>query len=262
VRVGLNALTGLRTATLKRIGAERETGGFFTSLADFCSRVDVSQEDARNLVRCGAFDCFELTRPELLWRMEYLFSHGKRLEGGDGGNLFAVETFGSEQAAREAVPRLPEYGRSRRLLLEQELFGFTVSEHPLALLEDELCRPGLITASRIGEFRGRRVRIIGRPISRKRIRTGKKEAMMFLSLDDRTAAFEVVIFPNCYRRVATLAMSREPMLVVGRVADESGVCTIVCERLEAVREKRTATVLPPGCSDDGAVFSRFGAAGK
>ncbi len=105
------------------------------------------------------------------------------------------------------------------------------------------------------------MRIIGRPISRKRIRTGKNEAMMFLSLDDRTAAFEVVIFPDCYRRVAPVAMSRGPMLVAGRVADESGVCTVICERLEAVRTERAATVLPAGGPDGGAVFSRFGAVG-
>ncbi len=265
VRVGLNVLSGLRKSTLKGIVQERGAGGFFTSLADFCSRVEVSRENARNLVRCGAFDCLELTRPELLWRLEYLFSHGKPLMGGGGGDLFApdvLDVAGSEQADRQAaVPRLPEYGRRRRLLLERELFGFTVSEHPLALLEEELGRPGLITASRIGEFRGQRVRLIGRPISRKRIRTARHGAMMFLSMDDRTAAFEVVIFPDCYRRVAPLAMSREPLLVTGRVADESGVCTIVCERLEPVEKGRAALVQPPDGPDIGAVFSRFGGAG-
>lgn len=261
VRVGLGVLAGLRTATLERIMAEREAGGFFTSLADFCSRVEVSRDEACNLVRCGVFDCLELTRPELLWRLEYLFSHGKRLEGEGGGGLFAVDVADSRPDARQVVPRLCEYSRRRRLLLEQELFGFTVSEHPLALLEEELARPGLITASRIGEFRGRRVRIIGRPISRKRIRTGKNEAMMFLSLDDRTAAFEVVIFPNCYRRVAPLAMSRGPMLVTGRVADESGVCTVICERLEPVGKGEAAPLQSAGGPDGGAVFSRFGAVG-
>jgi len=79
------------------------------------------------------------------------------------------------------------------------------------------------------------VRIAGRPISRKRIATGKSGAVMFLSLDDLTGAFEVVIFPGCYRRYAALALGQGPFIITGRVAGEYGVFTVICEKIELLR---------------------------
>ena len=179
------------------------------------------------LIRCGLFDSFELTRPELLWRLAFLSKKGGRRDTG-GQELLLLGGAEPDEAA-VVVPRLPEYPLRERLELEMEHFGFTATAHPLALHDYGHLR-GLITAERIARFRGRRVRIVGRPISRKRIRTGKG-AMMFLSLDDRSAAFEVVIFADCYKRYATAARGEGPFVVVARVQEEHGVFTLVCEEI-------------------------------
>jgi len=40
------------------------------------------------------------------------------------------------------VPRLPEYGLRERCRLEEEIFGFMVTRHPLELIEPGAAAPG------------------------------------------------------------------------------------------------------------------------
>jgi len=252
IRVGLGVVAGISRKTTEAILRARTQEGFFTSLADFCSQVDASYAEMQNLIRCGAFDSFELTRPELLWRLEFLFKSGHRRvcdKGADRGSLFPSAH--DPGPARHVVPRLPEYPRTERLRIERELFGFTVSEHPLALYQADLAAtPGLVSAGDIPSRQGRRVRIAGRPISRKRIDTGKRGGMMFLSLDDLTGPFEVVIFPECYRRCGALALGEGPFIITGRVAGEYGVFTVICEKIELLPH-RAALPAQPGDTDQG-----------
>ncbi len=230
--MGLMAVSGLSRHTLESLLAARRAGGPFTSLADFSSRVG-PVSSSWSLLRGGAFDGFELTRPELLWRLEYLFHRGRRKEPpGQGANrsLFGSDSGLDEE--RRVIPRLPEYSRRTRLQLERELFGFTVSAHPLALHEEELRLVGaLVDSTALAAHAGRRVRLAGRPIARKRIMT-RHGAMLFLSLDDLHGTFEAVLFPDCYRRCGATALGAGPFVVGGRVQEEFGVCTLVCDELE------------------------------
>jgi DNA polymerase III alpha subunit len=210
----------------------------------------------QNLIRCGAFDSFELTRPELLWRLEFLFHSGHRKDSGSSADRDSLFPSGHDLSpARHVVPRLPEYPRIECLRIEREIFGFTVSEHPLALYEAALAAmPGLVSARDIPSHEGRRVRIVGRPIAHKRIATEKSGAMMFLSLDDLTGPFEVVIFPDCYRRYGALALSEGPFIVTGRVTGEYGVFTVICERIELLRHQVALQARPKG-AEQGVSFA-------
>ncbi len=246
VRVGLSVVAGLSRGTMERTVSERRREGFYTSLADYCRRVEPGFSEVQTLVRCGAFDSFELTRPELLWRLELLYERGhlKAAAGSSGGLPLGGDSL---ETVRRVVPRLPEYPRRERLRLENEIFGFTVSEHPLSLGGQFPPLPGIVRAGELRAHAGRTVRVLGRPIACKRIRTDSG-AMMFLSLDDPAAAFEVVIFPRCYRKCGALALGPGPFLVSGRVNEEYGVVTVVAERLERFDPQSAAQRRPDGQS--------------
>jgi len=238
IRVGLSCIAGISRSSLERIVHSRETEGFFTSLRDFCARVKPDYTEAQTLIRCGAFDSFELTRPELLWRLEFLCkrAHKQTMKEYPGREAAMFPDL-DLSAARRVIPRLAEYSFPCRLRLENEILGFTVSAHPLALLGRLDGDRSLVRARELPAHRGRSVRIIGRAISRKRIRTSKNQSMMFLSLDDPGATFEVVIFPDCYRRYGAVAIGPGPFLVTGRVVREYGVATIVADKLERVGQR-------------------------
>jgi DNA polymerase III alpha subunit len=72
-------------------------------------------------------------------------------------------------------------------------------------------------------FAGRMVTLVGWLVSSKRTRTVKNEFMKFLMLEDRTASFEVTLFPKVYRQFGILLRDRGPYLVRGRV-EQDGLC--------------------------------------
>jgi len=95
IRIGLGQIKGLGTATIERLLAERAHGPYL-SLADFLARTHARTDEVEALIQCGAFDSFDRTRPELLWRLHLLRRGRTRLPRG--------------AAARRALEELGEHG--------------------------------------------------------------------------------------------------------------------------------------------------------
>ena len=136
------------------------------------------------------------------------------------------------------MPRLPEYGLRERCRMEEEIFGFMVTRHPLELIHRASGEPApatrrhrggvrplppLIAAADMARHAGRRVRMRGLAISYKRIPTKTGAWMKFLSLEDLTGTFEAVLFPDAYARCAEATLGAGPLLVEGRVEIDHGV---------------------------------------
>jgi DNA polymerase III alpha subunit len=230
IRVGFMAIKGLTLASVDSIRTARQEG-YFTSLSDLMERTRVGFKELYTLIRCGALDCFELSRPELLWRLEVL-----RKDRGA-----SRKTPGSQEARRDLariVPRIPEYSLMERCLIELETFGFMVSRHPLELLVPQPWPTGVMAAAQLGEHVGREVKMIGWLISAKRI-TGRKtgEPMKFMSMEDLTGTFEVTLFPGVYRQYAHLTLGHGPYLVAGRVEDSFGAFSLTARAIEIARRQ-------------------------
>ena len=252
IRMGLMAFAGLAEAAIDGLLAARREGGPFTNLSDLLSRSGLGRSDLELLVRGGACDGFELTRPELLWRLACRFrvqahphpgpppSMGRgnratprpRGEGAGGG--WAPDLFPGSGGLDHLVPRLPEYGLRERCRMEEELFGFMVTRHPLELIEKSASAPGppLIAAADMARHAGRRVRMRGLAISYKRIPTKAGTWMKFLSLEDLTGTFEAVLFPDAYARCAEATLGTGPLLVEGRIDLDHGVPSLTVTGVE------------------------------
>ncbi len=65
IRFGLMAVRGVGEKAVEAIMAERARGGAFTSLYDFCERVDmrqVTRSTIEALIKCGAFSSMKAKR--------------------------------------------------------------------------------------------------------------------------------------------------------------------------------------------------------
>ncbi|MDP6762126.1 MAG: DNA polymerase III subunit alpha [Planctomycetota bacterium] len=78
LRVGLGQVKGLSQDTLDAIARAREEQGPFLSLPDFLDRTRAHTDQTRHLIQCGAFDAFDHTRPQLLWRLHLLRTPPRR----------------------------------------------------------------------------------------------------------------------------------------------------------------------------------------
>jgi DNA polymerase-3 subunit alpha/error-prone DNA polymerase len=118
---------------------------------------------------------------------------------------------------------------------EYRALGFLRNVHPLALWKDDVLSVKYrIKALHIGQYVGRNVKMVGWPVMQKDVWTKDGLTMSFLSLEDETALYETVIFPQVYDRYNKLLFDQRPLLVYGRVADDNGAVSLEVDRIEVL----------------------------
>lgn len=140
--MGLGQVRDLRGSSSAGIVAERARGPY-ADLRDLLSRVDLQPKEVDHLIRCGALDGLGESRAALLAEAEML--------GRKGG--------ASQLAFDFARPRPAAETAARRLAWEQELLGWPVSVHPLALVSDRL--PDRLPLRHLPQHAGKNVTVAG-----------------------------------------------------------------------------------------------------
>ncbi len=141
IRFGLGAVKGVGAKAIDAIIVEREKGGAFSSLFDFCERVDLRQVNRSTLealIKCGAFDGGGGHRAQLLAALDKAIEMGQQTQADKrNGQLNMFAALGGESAtpalAKAAVP-LPDvapFTNAEQLKLEKEVLGFYITSHPL-----------------------------------------------------------------------------------------------------------------------------------
>ena len=142
IRFGLNAVKGVGRGAIESIIAARAAGSF-TSIHDFCGRIDAQVANRRTLealIRSGAFDSTGDPRRGMLETLSAAMARGerRRKDAADGqGGLFDVLT---PEDAQEHEPQVPqrEFDQATLLKGEKEALGLYVSSHPLQGLREQL----------------------------------------------------------------------------------------------------------------------------
>jgi DNA polymerase III alpha subunit len=242
LRLGLMQVKGLRVETITAMVRAREEGGAFRSLEDFLRRVLVERDEIEALIKCGAFDevgesedARGMTRPEMLWRWNFLQAGGKSARPRVAVPLGGPETLFAEARGDDAIGAallgMPaaEYTQEQRLRYEREILEVCVSGHPL----DFLPRNGEAWSDELDGLRGKRVTLCGWVVTYRHVGTKNYRNMMFVTLEDQRGLYEVVLFPDAYDRYGGLVFETRAMRVTGRV--EMGG-QIHLERMEALKK--------------------------
>ena len=119
IRFGLDAVKGVGYAAVEAIKRAREEGGPFTSLWDFCERVDaraVNKKAIEALIKCGAFGSTGATRKGMLDALEAAQAAGQKtqLDAQIGqGSIFDLGGLGGDDGSIGGA-FAPAARRSRR----------------------------------------------------------------------------------------------------------------------------------------------------
>ncbi|HEY4476167.1 MAG TPA: OB-fold nucleic acid binding domain-containing protein [Candidatus Paceibacterota bacterium] len=238
IRFGLAAIKNVGEGIAEIIIAERKTGGPFTSINDFISRVkskDLNKKSLESMIKAGVFDQFA-ERNRLLSNIDVLLevsreSQRARMMGQRG--LFDAQPTGNSISLQ--LKEAPLANEHDLLLWEKELLGLYVSSHPLKKVQNILKRRALsIALLEQRQGRGQRIRIGGIISSMKKILTKSGKPMMFLNLEDLTDKIEVVIFPSILDRYPGLLRENKIVLVEGRMDRKMGEPKFICEGLEEI----------------------------
>jgi len=236
IRIGFLAIKGLRNKTAEKIVEERNSGGEYKSLLDFLLRVKPGYEDTYLLIKIGAMQCFNKTRPALMRLLDIYIKH-RRILDPDYFNLFEDESLELERLAHTDV----EYSVEEICAAEYELFDFMITKHPLNFFEKFVNLPQIVKAADMSKFAAKSIKMIGWYMASKRIKTKSDKIMKFLSLEDLTGTFEAVIFPKEYELYAELTVSMGPYYIQGTV-DAEGGNSIIVEKMAILSAKNVKAV--------------------
>src|SRR4029453_8732143 len=133
IRYGLAAIKHVGEAAMEAAIREREERGDFTTLEDFCARLDsrvANRKMLESLIKAGAFDFIGRDRAELFSCIDdamgaSVAAQRDRLAGQVA--LFDEATASSTNRKRSAV----RWSDHEKLSYEKALLGFYVSGHPL-----------------------------------------------------------------------------------------------------------------------------------
>jgi DNA polymerase-3 subunit alpha len=245
IRFGLDAVKNVGFAAVEKICEARESGGPFTSIWDFCGRVDsrtVNKKAIESLIKCGAFDSTGATRKGMLSVLGQAQASGQKSQEdalSGQGSIFDLGDGEAAQAAPAAAahyPPLPaeEFDRVELLSMEKETLGIFLSSHPLADVRHILRQRTECSLADLGaKPDGAWVKVGGLITEAKRIRTKSGEPMMFATLDDLEGQVEMLIFNSAYASNESKVGVDRRVIVRGRVDHkERGETKLVVQEIE------------------------------
>ena len=136
---------------------------------------------------------------------------------------------GTSQGA--GVSLLRQMTTEERLGADYSGTGLTVGHHPMHFCRRELKRQNVLAASELQDCKDNQaVRAAGCIIARQRPGTAK--GFVFLSVEDETGIFNVIITPDLYERQQALVTRCKFILVEGPLQNQDGVIHIKAKRLQ------------------------------
>ena len=271
IRFGLGAVRGVGESALETMFEARTSGGEFTDLFDFASRVDAKRLNKgvlEALVQCGAFD--SLTEPLSVSRarafatidrvLERSRSASRDRESGQA-NLFGMfdraKVEGGARSRGDEYPVVEEWDRMELLKREKAALGCYVSGHPLARYEGKLGRLNVLMTSRLADQTPWSVASVAGMVENyqeKLFKGGAAGKAAFFEIEDRYGRVKAKLRGDRIESFSFLLTSGEPVLVTGKVSfpmteepDEEREPTLLVDQVErlsdaALRATRSVSI--------------------
>jgi DNA polymerase-3 subunit alpha len=252
IRFGLVAVKNVGENAIESIVAARNQGGKFSSLFEFCERVDLKKVNKRvveSLIKCGAFDSTGDYRSRMTASMEDILDYGQRVQREKSDPQMGLfDMPGSSPAINlPTLPEIDEWSEKQLLALEKESLGFYITGHPLSGHEDILEKFTNANSVVVKERKdGTTVRIGGIVRKVKTIKTKKKGSLMaFVTLEDLHGSVEATVFSTLYAKVHDLLTDDRPILIQGQLQKDENSVKILADTIipiDKAEETWTASV--------------------
>lgn len=220
IRFGLSAIKNVGKAA-KSIISNRKREGKFSSLLNFCERVDsrlVNKKVVESLIKSGACDSLGEKRASLLKSLDQtLETAAGRQKDRQTGQTSLFPTLKEEKNPKDKKEQ-KEFSQDKLLAMEKEMLGLYISSHPLKRLQEKLKKEVTTTLSDLSQLKDREeVTIAGMVSSSRQITDRNGKPMLFLSLEDLSGRVEVIIFSGTYEEFAQFLHKDALIKVIGRI---------------------------------------------
>ena len=236
IRYGLGAIKGVGRGLCEAIVAEREHGGDYADLLDFCRRVDSTKLNRRALeamVNAGALDALGRNRATLMLQLPEVIKATDQMakEAAAGQvSLFGMPTGDSGGPALKLdLPEADEWPLRQLLDGERDTLGHYLSGHPFDPYREEVRQlvgsdlgelDRLWGAAPQGEKRGWRpevqVVVAGLVVGIRR----KGDSQVFVQLEDGRGRLECGVFAEAAADLSSLLVRDRVLVVQGGLRED------------------------------------------
>ncbi len=239
---GLGAIKGVGEAAIDDVILAKEQEGNYKNLFDFCQRIDGKKVNRRTLdalIMAGALDVFKQNRATLLASLpkalKIATQHSADIAAGQN------DMFGVSQAVNVADTQYEiqkDWSDHQRLSCEKQTLGLYLTGHPIEQYLPELKE---IVTDRIINLKPANKTILaaGLIIGMRVINT-RRGKMAILTLDDRSARIDVVLFSESFEKFSPLISKDKIVIIEGEVSvdDYSGGIRMSCNNLYSIDQAR------------------------
>ncbi len=215
IRLGLDAIKGLKENTIQRILKEREKEQF-SSLEDFALRTHTGQKDLELLAQAGAFSDMGISRRHALWMAGQLANPTE----------WQPQIPGTQPVGE--VPDLPEMNPIETLETDYQTLRLSTGPHPLQLVRKDL--RGVQKLAKLPSLEGDSVVTVAGLVTHRQ-RPGTAGGVTFLSLEDETGLANIVCTPGFWRRYASIALTNNALVVTGRLEKKDGAFSVRAQKM-------------------------------
>ncbi len=231
IRFGLAAVKNVGHNAIESIIAARTKLGRFTSIYEFCEKVDLRLLNKRvleSLIKSGAMDALG-RRGQLMAVLDKAIEGAQKTqrdaESGQHG-LFGV--FQEEVHTHDdKLPDTPDWDEHVRLANEKEILGFFITGHPLEKYRDKLDDLRALSTEHISAMKSstgkdETIATAGIITNLRVLKSKKGDFYAQANLEDMAGSVEMLVFPDAFRRLQEKVKMEVPVLVRGGVRIEEG----------------------------------------
>jgi DNA polymerase III subunit alpha len=232
IRFGLAAVKNVGHNAIESIVAGRKELGRYSSIYEFCEKVDLRLLNKRvleSLIKSGAMDGLG-RRAQLMAVLDRAIEGAQKTqrdaESGQHG-LFGVFQQEEVSAAQTKLPDTPDWDEHTRLANEKEILGFFISGHPLekyrAKLDDlRALRTEEISALTKSTGKDENITTAGIITNLRVLKSKRGDFYAQGALEDMSGSVEMLVFPEAYRKLQEKVKLEVPVLIRGGVRIEEG----------------------------------------
>ena len=232
IRFGLAAVKNVGHNAIESIVAGRKELGRYSSIYEFCDKVDLRLLNKRvleSLIKSGAMDALG-RRSQLMAVLDRAIERAQKTqrdaESGQHG-LFGVFQDEEVSVANDKLPDTPDWDEHTRLANEKEILGFFITGHPLEKYRDKLEDLRALSTEEISSMKSstgkdENITTAGIITSIRVLKSKRGDFYAQGTLEDMSGSVEMLVFPEAYRKLQDKVKLEVPVLVRGGVRIEEG----------------------------------------
>jgi DNA polymerase-3 subunit alpha len=245
IRFGLGGIKNVGVDVVKEIVKEREENGVYKNLDDFVERTfkkGVQKRAIEYLIMAGTMDEFG-ERNALLAVLPNIFDTVKKSSSSKSIGQIDIFSLSSDSDSKSLdvketpLPDVEKAPKYEVLKWEKDLLGLYFSSHPLDNLQTFFESKNVLSIKEALERKNNELVVLGVLVSKiRKITTRKGDIMAFLSIEDKSAVSDVIVFPRTYQEVKDVLQTQKPMLIATRISVKNNEKSLIMQKGQYIDE--------------------------